>query len=206
MRKFLTIVGAIALISGTYSLLVSVRKTELSYALPPDLSRQDALNRCYPTTFYSPEQVRYVQADEYQYYEIIAKGDFLTSESFSNTFSTLYIRISNNRCKWLNRNDLTSGRLKFMPSTVAIALARLKYSEIIKNCSDSLPKKSDSTCIKQLEDAVNQPPNWALPQVDYLFPDDAAALNELGVRTDKVLVVKSVQDLEKRKRAVGGNR
>ncbi len=55
-------------------------------------------------------------------------------------------------------------------------------------------------CTKQLEFAVNQPPNWAFDQVDYLFPDDAIALNELGVKTDKVLVVKSIEEVESKKK------
>ena len=55
-------------------------------------------------------------------------------------------------------------------------------------------------CTKQLEVAVNQPPNWAFDQIDYLFPDDEAALNELGVKTDKVLVVKSIEEVESKKK------
>ena len=90
-----------------------------------------------------------------------------------------------------------------MPSKVAISLASQRYSEIIKDCLDSLPAQADSiACTKQLEDAVNQPPDWAFPQIDYLFPEDAEALNELGVRTDKVLVVESIQNLEQRKKTL----
>lgn len=200
-------IGALTLICSTYSILSYARQSEQSYALSPNPLKGEALSRCYPTTFHSPEEVRYVQADAYQYYEAIAKPKFSTSTSssdefVSNTYATLYIRTIKDACKWLNRNDLSSGRLKFMPSKVAITLAKLRYSEIIKNClGSSLPKEADSTtCTKQLEVAVNQPPNWASSQIDYLFPDDAAALNELGVRTDKVLVVKSTQDLKAQKK------
>lgn len=207
MQKLLISIGAIALIGGTYSMLISVRKTELSYALPPTRLQGEIINRCYPTTFHSPEEVRYVQSEDgYRYYEAIAEPKFSTStnsssEFVTNTYATLYIRTTKDGCKWLNRNDLRSGRLKFMPSKVAIALAKLRYSEVIKTCLDSLSKEAEPmVCTKQLEVAVNQPPNWAFPQIDYLFPDDAEALNELGVRTDKVLVVKSIQDLESRKK------
>lgn len=191
------IIGAIALISGTYSALISVRKAELSYILPPNLLKKEVIYRCFPTTFYPSSEVWYVQADKYRYYEVVAKARFPTS----TTFSTLYIVTGENTCKWLNRNDFTSGRLKYMPSAVAIALAKLRYSQIIKNCNGSLPENVNHTvCIKQLEDAINRPPNWASPQIDYLFPEDAIALNKLGVKTDKVLVVQSIQDLEYRKK------
>ncbi len=188
-------------------MLISVRKAELSYALPPTRLQGQVINRCYPTTFHFPEEVRYVQsADGYRYYEAIAEPKFSTStnsddEFVTNTYATLYIRTAKDTCKWLNRNDLRSGRLKFMPSKVALALASQRYSEIIKDCLDSLPTEFEPiACTKQLEDAVNQPPNWAFSQIDYLFPEDAEALNELGVKTDKVLVVKSIPDLESRKK------
>lgn len=202
MRNFLIFIGAIALIGGTYSKLISVRKAELSYALSPSRLQGEVINRCYPTTFHSPQEVRYVQSDGYRYYEVIAKPKFSTStnssdEFVANTYATVYIRTIKDACKWLNRHDLRSGRLKFMPKSAAIALAKLRYSEVINNCLDSLPKETNSiACTKQLEVAVNQPPNWASFQIDYLFPEDAAALSELGVKTDKVLIVKSIENLE----------
>lgn len=211
MQKLLISIGAIAIIGGTYSMLISVRKAELSYALPPTRLQGQVINRCYPTTFHFPEEVRYVQSsDGYRYYEAVANPKFSigtnsSDEFVSNTYATLYVRTIKDACKWLNRNDLQSGRLKFMPSKVAIALAKQKYAEIIKNCLDSLPTQVEPiACTKQLEDAVNQPPNWAFPQIDYLFPDDAEALNELGVKTDKVLVVESITDLERRKKTLVG--
>jgi hypothetical protein len=204
-------IGALTIICSTYSILSYARQSEQSYALAPNPLKGEAINRCYPTTFHLPEEVRYVQSEDgYRYYEAIAKPKFSTStnssdEFVTNPYATLYIRTTKDACKWLNRNDLRSGRLKFMPSKVAIALALQRYSEIIKNCLDSLPAKAESiACTKQLEVAVNQPPNWASPQIDYLFPDDVEALNELGVRTDKVLVVDSIQNLEQRKKDLVG--
>lgn len=207
MQKTLISIGAIALISGTYSKLISIRKAELSYALSPSPLQGEVINRCYPTTFHLPEEVRYVQSEDgYRYYEAIAKPKFSTSTNsddgfVTNTYATLYIRTTKDACKWLNRNDLRSGRLKFMPSKVAIALAKQRYAEVIKDCLSSLPTEAESiACTKQLEVAVNQPPNWDFPQIDYLFPEDAEALNELGVKTDKVLVVESISDLESQKK------
>lgn len=199
--------GTSIMISSTYFILANTRKAELSYILPVNPLQGNLINRCYPTTFNSPEEVRYVQSEDgYRYYEAIAKPKFSTSVSSSDEFvedpyATLYIRTTKNGCKWLNRNDLRSGRLKFMPQSVAIALAKQKYSFIITSCLDSLPKETEPTeCTKQLEVAVNQPPNWVFDQVDYLFPDDEAALGELGVKTDKVLVVKSIEELESQKK------
>ena len=180
MQKLFTSIGAIIgvslLIGGAYSMLINVRKAEISYILAPNFLKKEAIN---------------------------AKARFPTS----TTFSTLYIRTSDNSCKWLNRNDFTSGRLKYMPSSVAIALAKLRYSQIIKNCLGSLDKQANSiVCTKQLDVAINRHPDWASPQIDYLFPDDAAALNKLGVKTNKVLVVESIQDLEYRKKIAAGHR
>jgi hypothetical protein len=78
---------------------------------------------------------------------------------------------------------------------------RYSFATSTPSCIDSLPEAAEPIeCAKQLEIAVNQPPNWAFSQVDYLFPDDAKALGELGVSTDKVLVVKSIEDLEPKKK------
>ncbi len=200
-------IGALTLICSTYSILSYARQSEQSYTLSPSPLQGEAFKRCYPTTYHSPEEVRYVQSEDgYRYYEAIAKPKFSINKGSSDEFiedpyATLYIRTIKDSCKWLNRNDLTSGRLKFMPQSVAIALAKQKYSAIIRSCLDSLPKEAKPTeCTKQLEVAVNQPPNWDFSSVDYLFPDDEAALNELGVKTDKVLVVKSIQELESQKK------
>jgi len=200
-------IGALTLICSTYSILSYARQSEQSYTLSPDPLKGEAFNRCYPTTFHSPEEVRYVQSEDgHRYYEAIAKARFLTTansskEFVANTHTTLYIRTMKDGCKWLNRNDLRSGRLKFMPQSVAIALAKQKYSFIITSCLDSLPSEVEPIeCTKQLEVAVNQPPNWVFDQVDYLFPDDAEALNELGISTNKVLVVQSIQDLDAKKK------
>lgn len=200
-------IGALTLICSTYSILSYARQLERSYTLSPDPLRGEALNRCYPSTYHSPNEVRYVQSEDgYRYYEVIAKPKFSINTSSSdefvaNPYATFYIRTIKDSCKWLNRNDLTSGRLKFMPESVAIALAQQKYSAIITSCLDSLPKETEPIeCTKQLEVAVNQPPNWAFSYVDYLFSDDAKALNELGVKTDKVLIVKSIQELESQKK------
>ena len=200
-------IGALTLICSTYSILSYARQSEQSYTLSPNPLKGEAFNRCYPSTYHLPEEVRYVQSEDgHRYYEAIAKPKFSTSVSSSdefvqNPYATLYIRTIKDGCKWLNRNDLTSGRLKFMPQSIAIALAQQKYSAIITSCLDSLPKEAAPIeCTKQLEFAVNQPPNWAFSDVDYLFPDDEAALNELGVSTDKVLVVKSIEEVESKKK------
>ena len=160
--------GATAMISSTYFILANTRKAELSYVLPLNPLKVTSVNRCYPTTFHSPEEVRYVQSEDgYRYYEAIAKPKFSTNtnandEFVTNTYATLYVRTLKDGCKWLNRNDLRSGRLKFMPSKVVITLALQRYSEIIKDCLDSLPTEAEPMeCTKQLEVAVNQPPNWA---------------------------------------------
>ena len=200
-------IGALTLSCSTYSIISYARQSEQSYALSSNPLKGEAFNRCYPSTYHLPEEVRYVQSEDgHRYYEAIAKARFLTTanssdEFVANTYTTLYIRTMKDGCKWLNRNDLRSGRLKFMPQNVAIALAKQKYSEIITSCLDSLPEATEPIeCTKQLEVAVNQPPNWAFDQIDYLFPDDAIALNELGVKTDKVLVVKSIEEVQSKKK------
>jgi hypothetical protein len=193
------IAGIVALFVGTSVLLVNARRADLSYIIAPSALEGEQVNRCYPTTFHPPDELRYAESsDGYRYYEAIAK---FRGQSDTDKYTTLYLRIKGDACKWLNRNDWQSGRLKFMPEPVAIALAKLRYGQVAKRCEGSLPEKSDpKVCVKQLEFAINQPTNWNAVQIDYLFPDDAAALKEMGVATDKVLVVESVQDLEQKKR------
>lgn len=149
--------GATAMIISTYLILANARKAELSYILPLNSLLGNSIHRCYPTTYHSPEEVRVVQSEDgYQYYEAIAKARFLTTANSSdefveNPYATLYIRTIKDACKWLNRNDLRSGRLKFMPQNVAIALAKQKYSQIITSCLDSLSEATEPIeCTKQL--------------------------------------------------------
>ncbi|MGA7953458.1 MAG: hypothetical protein WCA07_08040 [Gloeobacterales cyanobacterium] len=191
--------GMVAIFVGTSVLLVNARKADLSYAIAPSPLQGEQVNRCYPTTFQSPNELRYAESDDgYRYYEAIAK---FRGQSDASKYTTLYLRTKGDACKWLNRSDWQSGRLKFMPEPVAIALAKLRYGQVVKQCEGSLPKGGDpKDCIKQLEQAINQPTNWSAVQIDYLFPDDAEALKEMGVATNKVLVVESVQDLEQKKR------
>ena len=191
--------GLVALFVGTSVLLVNARRADQSFMISPSPLQGEQVNRCYPTTFSPPEDLRYAESDDgYRYYEAIAK---FRGQSVSDQYTTLYLRAKDDACKWLNRNDWQSGRLQFMPEPVAIDLAKLRYGQVVKKCESGLPKEGDpKVCIKQLELAINQPTNWDAAQIDYLLPDDAAALKEMGVATDKVLVVESVQDLEQKKR------
>ena len=190
--------GLVALFVGSSVLLVNARRADQSYSIAPSLLQGEQINRCYPSTFSPPEDLRYADSDDgYRYYEAIAKFRGQSDDKYM----TLYLRTKDDACKWLNRNDWQSGRLQFMPEPVAIALAKLRYGQVVKQCESGLPKGGDpKVCIKQLEQAINQPTNWDAAQIDYLLPDDAAALKEMGVATDKVLVVDSVQEVEQKKR------
>ena len=190
--------GLVALFVGSSVLLVNARRADQSYSIAISPLQGEQINRCYPSTFSPPEDLRYADSDDgYRYYEAIAKFRGQSDDKYT----TLYLRTKDDACKWLNRNDWQSGRLQFMPEPMAIALAKLRYGQVVKKCEGGLSKDADpKVCIKQLEQAINQPTNWDAAQIDYLLPDDAAALKEMGVATDKVLVVDSVQDLEQKKR------
>jgi hypothetical protein len=76
---------------------------------------------------------------------------------------------------------------------------------VLNQCVAGLPKGTEAiTCTQQLEQSINLPPDWESDKIDYLFPDDAQALNELGVQTDQVLIVKSINELEHRQKLERG--
>lgn len=189
--------AAIAVVYGFYVVLSHARQANYSYALTPNSLAGESMNRCYPSTFFPPEEVRFLDFEGYRYYEAIARP----RQELTNEHRTLYIQTQGDTCKWLNRNNLASGRLEFMPEPVAIALAKQSYAGYLARCQEMSPqpREAQQPCIRELEATINVPTNWEARKIDYLFPDDAKALNELGVRTDKVLVVESIEDLEGRK-------
>lgn len=188
--------GAIAIAFGSYSVVSYARKFNYSYALAPNPLAGEAINRCYPTTYFPPEEVRFVDSKGSRYYEAVARP----RQETANDYQSLYIQTKGNACKWLNREDLSSGRLEFTPEQVAVALAKQNYARYLEQCVDIAPQAKDAQadCIEQLEATINVSTNRQAQQTDFLFPDDAKALNELGIKTDKVLVVESIADLESR--------
>lgn len=202
MPKRLVSIGAgaaaIAIMYGVYMLLSHARQGNDSYALTPNSLSGEAMNLCYPSTFFPPEEVRYIDSEGYRYYEAISRP----RQKTSNEYQSLYIQTQGSACRWLNRNDLTGGRLQFMPEPVAIALAKQSYMAYLNQCQklSPQPREAQPVCIQELEATINVPPDWEAQQIDYLFPDDAKALNELGIATNNILVVDSVQDLENRRK------
>lgn len=191
-------VAAIAILYSVHETLSHARQENNSYGLTPNSLSGEAMNLCYPSTFFPPEEVWYLDFEGGRYYEAIARP----RQKTSNEYQSLYIQTQGDTCKWLNRNDLASGRLRFMPEPVAVALAKQSYAAYLSQCEQmSRPNQDVQTaCIQELEATINVPTNWGAQKIDYLFPDDAKALNELGVRTDKVLVVESIRDLEERRK------
>lgn len=191
-------IAAIAILYSVHGVLSHARQVNNSYGLTPNSLSGEAMNLCYPSTFFPPEEVRFLDFEGGRYYEAIARP----RQKTSNEYQSLYIQTQGTACKWLNRNNLASGRLEYMPESVAIALAKQSYGAYLDQCKklSPQPREAQTACIQELEVTINVPPKWEAQQIDYLFPDDAKALNELGVRTDKVLVVESIQDLENRRK------
>lgn len=170
-----------------------------SFAAPIKSGGQNPVSKCYQSFYDEPKEIWSVAQDKYTYYQILARPK--KSKANDDTFVKLYFRVNNYRCEFLNPGGSGGSRLSFMPKSVAIRFAEEWFKPAFENCikskSNTNTKLARQTCIKEFEAHINVPPNTKEVSPAFLFTEDAIALNKLGIRTDKALVVDTYADFEK---------
>lgn len=189
-------ISAIILLAYLSQFFIKTRLDEQSYAAPIQSEKQNPVAKCYDSFYASPKKIFSVKDGQYTYYQISAQPKVETSK---DTFAILYFRTSNYRCEDLSKRAGGTGRLEYMPKAVAIKLAEQWYQPYFDKCIKSKPDKklAKQKCIKEFSEYYNKPPNTNEVSPYFLFTDDAIALNRLGIKTDKALVVDTYADFKK---------
>lgn len=154
---------------------------------------------CYPDRYSKPDQLNKFTFDGAVYYEVHARLKDISKES---PFEIFYFRIKLGECKFLNPNSQIGSRLLYVPKPVALHFSKLQFQSAFEDCLKQNVNKPDPKqhCIKSFEESINVPPEVTAEGTDFLYPEDAEVLNEMGIRTDKALVITKPSELEELER------
>lgn len=189
-------VFTIVLLTHLSQILTNFYPDNKSSASPVKSNKRNPVSKCYDSFYAYPKQILSAIDGKYTYYQIVAQP----KKAFSkDDIAILYFRTSIYRCEDLSRGSGGTGRLEYMPKAVAIKLAEQWFQPAFDKCLKSKQNKklARQQCIKDFEKHVNIPPNTNEVSPYFLFTDDAIALNRLGIKTDKALVVDTRADFEK---------
>lgn len=154
---------------------------------------------CYPNRYSKPDQLNKFPFDRAVYYEIHAR---LKDEPQESPFEILYFRTSLKECKLLNSDSQIGSRLLYVPKAVALHFAKLQFQPPFERCLKQNANAPDpkQRCIKNFEDFINVSQDVTSEGTDFLYPEDVEVLNQMGIRTDRALVITTPSDVEELRR------
>lgn len=154
---------------------------------------------CYPDRYSKPEKLNKFPFDRAVYYEIHARSKDIPQES---PFEILYFRTSPQECKLLNPDSQIGSRLLYVPKAVALHFAKLQFQPLFERCLKQNANAPDpkQRCIKNFEDFINVSQDVTSEGTDFLYPEDVEVLNQMGIRTDRALVITKPSDVEELRR------
>lgn len=160
---------------------------------------QDSELICYPYRYSKPEKLNKFPFGGAVYYEIQARLKNVPQES---SFEVLYFRTSLKRCELLNPDSQIGSRLLYMPKAVALHFSKLQFQPPFERCLKQNANSPDpkQRCIKIFEDFINVSQEVTSEGTDFLYPEDVEVLNEMGIRTDKALVITKPSDVRELRR------
>lgn len=84
-----------------------------------------------------------------------------------------------------------------MPKAVALHFAKLQFRPPFERCLKENANAPDpkQRCIKIFEDLINVSQGLAAEGSEFLYPEDVEVLNQMGIRTDRALVITKPSDL-----------
>lgn len=154
---------------------------------------------CYPKRYAKPDQLSKYPFGGTIYYEVqaISKG-----APKNSSVQILYFRTSPKGCEFLNGDSPVGSRLLYMPKPVALHFARLQYQPRFDRClkQNSSTPDPKAHCVKIFEEAINVAPELLSEGYSFLYPEEVEVLNQIGIKTDKALVITKSSDLEKARR------
>ena len=154
---------------------------------------------CYPERYSKPDQLNKFSFNGAVYYEVHARLKEVAKES---PFKIFYFRTKLGECKFLNPHDQIGSRLLYMPKPVALHFSKLQFQPAFERC---LKKNANSPepkqrCIKLFEESINASSEETSEGTDFFYPEDVEVLNNMGIRTDKALVITTPSDFEELER------
>jgi hypothetical protein len=178
-------------------ILTKTQSNSQSYAVTVKPAKLNPVAKCYDSLYSEPKKIMSVRDGKYTYYQVHAQPR--NSSQNNEVYEKLYFRTTVYRCENLSKEKTGIGRLAFMPKSVATKFAEQWYQPFFEKCikSNFGSKLAKQKCIKEFSDYYNKPPNTKEVSPYFLFTEDAIALNKLGIRTDKALVVDTYADFEK---------
>jgi hypothetical protein len=178
-------------------ILTRTQSNSQSYAVTVKPEKLNPVAKCYGSLYSEPKKIMSVRDEKYTYYQVHAqpRNSFQNNEAYEK----LYFRTTIYRCENLSKEKTGIGRLAFMPKSVAVKFAEQWYQPYFDKCIKSKPDKklAKQKCIKEFSEYYNKSPNTNEVSPYFLFTEDAIALNKLGIKTDKALVVDTYADFEK---------
>lgn len=196
-QKFLLIFITALLLSLVAYLFLS-KGSQLPKAQTLLASNQSEL-ACYPKRYAKPQQLNKFPFGGVVYYEVQAVAKTEPSDLF---VEILYFSTSPKGCKWLNPDSQVGSRLLYMPKPVALHFAKLQYQPAFEQClkqhaQNPHPKQH---CIKTFEADINVPSELMSEANSFLYPEEVEILHQLGIKTDKALVITKPSDLDAARR------
>jgi hypothetical protein len=154
---------------------------------------------CYPDRYSKPEKLNKFPFDRAVYYEIHARLKNVPQES---PFEVLYFRTSLKECKLLNPDSQVGSRLLYVPRAVALHFSKLQFQPPFERClkQNASAPNPKQRCIKNFEDFINVSQEVTAEGTDFLYPEDVEVLNQMGIRTDRALVITKPSDVEELRR------
>lgn len=154
---------------------------------------------CYPDRYGRPDKLNKFSFNGAVYYEVHARLEEVAKES---PFKIFYFRTLLGECKFLNPHSQIGSRLLYVPKPVALHFSKLQFQPAFelclkKNANNSNPKQH---CIKSFEEFINAPKEETSEGTDFLYPEDIEVLNEMGINTDKAIVITKPSDFEELER------
>lgn len=154
---------------------------------------------CYPERYSKPEKLNKFPFGGAVYYEIHARLKKVPQES---PFEILYFRTSFKECELLNPDSQIGSRLLYVPKAVALHFSKLQFQPPFERCLKQNANSPDpkQRCIKIFEDFINVSQEATSEGTDFLYPEDVEVLNQMGIRTDRALVITKPSEVRELRR------
>ncbi len=155
---------------------------------------------CYPDRYGKPKQLKKFAFNGAVYYEVYAsskdESQASTFEPQDSPFAIFYFRTKLGECKFLNPHDQIGSRLLYMPEPVALHFSKLLFQSAFEDClkQNANSPNPKQHCIKSFEESINVPAEVSSEGTDFFYPEDVEVLNNMGIRTDKALVITTPSD------------
>jgi hypothetical protein len=154
---------------------------------------------CYPERYSKPDKLNKFTFNGAVYYEVHARLKEVAKEA---AFEIFYFRTKLGECKFLNPNSQIGSRLLYFPKPVALHFSKLQFQSAFEDCLKQNANKPypKQHCIKSFEESINAPSEVSSEGTDFFYPEDVEVLNNMGIRTDKALVITTPSDFEELER------